>query len=310
MIAPIRISVIMPLYNKAPYVAEAIESVLRQTHPAFEIIVIDDGSTDGGPDLVKQISDTRIKLVSQANAGVSVARNHGIDIASGDFVAFLDADDRYQPGFLAKIAELIEQFPEAGMLCTAYSCFWDDGNKEERRLRGAPPGQSLCIPDFYAAWAQGAFTFTSTIAIAIAIGLLKTSTLRFPPGEKLGEDQDLWFRTAESTSVAYANSPLADYRMGVQGSATQGNAVLDILPCYRRLSERLERKQVPERMRHGARRLLASHILNIVRANLSAGSLQKAANFLVDRRTFGNPLYLVRTLLLFAFSALKTNTKP
>lgn len=307
MTTPVRISVVMPLYNKAAYVVEAIDSVLRQTYPAFEIIVIDDGSTDGGPDRVKQISDTRIRLVSQSNAGVSVARNHGIDIASGDYIAFLDADDRYQPGFFAKIVELIEQFPEAGMHCTAYTCFWDDGHKEARRLRGASDGESLRIPDFYAAWTQGAFT--STIAIVVASKLLKNSTLRFPPGEKLGEDQDLWFRTAECTAVAYANTPLADYRMGVQGSATQGNAVLDVLPCYRRLSERLERKQVPERLQPGARRLLASHLLNLVRANLSAGSLRNAAKILVDRRTFGNPLYLARTVLFFAVSALRWNIR-
>lgn len=308
MNSPIRISVIMPLYNKAPYVAEAIESVLQQSHPASEIIVIDDGSTDGGPELVKRFTDARIKLVSQANAGVSVARNHGIDIASGNYIAFLDADDRYQPGFLAKIVELITQYPEAGMLCTAYTCFWDNGHKEERRLNNVRSGCSSCIPDFYGAWAKG--PFTSTIAIAIAGQILKDSALRFPVGEKLGEDQDLWFRVAEKATVAYANIPLADYRMGVQGSATQSIAVQDILPCYRRLGERLERKVVPKHLQHGARRLLASHILNIARANLCAGSRQKAAKFLVDRRTFGNPLYLVRTLLAVAFSAPKTNTRP
>ncbi|MDP2881241.1 MAG: glycosyltransferase [Azonexus sp.] len=307
MISPIRISVIMPLYNKAPYVTEAIESVLQQSHPAWEIIVIDDGSSDGGPELVKRFGDTRIKLHSQANAGVSVARNRGIDIASGNYIAFLDADDRYQPGFLAKIVELITKFPDAGMLCTAYTCFWDNGDKEERCLNNLLPDSLLCIPDFYSAWTKGAFTYTS--AIVIASRILKDSALHFPNGEKLGEDQDLWFRVAEQTKVAYANTSLADYRMGVQGSATQGNTVRDILPCYRRLSERLEHKQVPAHLQRGARRLLASHVLNIARANLKAGSRQKAARFLLDRRAFGNPFYLLRTALAVAFSAPQKNQK-
>lgn len=308
MNSSVRISVVMPLYNKAPFVAEAIASVLQQTHPAWEIIVIDDGSTDGGPEIVKQFPDPRIKLVHQPNAGVSVARNHGIDIATGDYISFLDADDRYQPGFLAKIVELIACYPQAGMFCTGYTCFWDNGHQEVRGLGNILPGSSLCIPNFYSAWTKATFTYTS--AIALESTLLKSLSVRFPPSEKLGEDQDLWFRVAELTQAAYANIPLADYRMGVQGSATQGSTVTDLLPCYQRLSDRLQRNQVPARLQYGARRLLASHILNVARANLSVGNRPKAARFLVDRRAFQNPLYFLRTVLAVVFSRPKVRTTP
>lgn len=238
-----RISVVIPLYNKALYVAEAIYSVLNQSFPAMEIIVIDDGSTDGGPEIVRSIADPRIRLVAQSNAGVSVARNHGIDLASGEYLAFLDADDRYQSGFLAGIAGLIANFPEAGMFCSAYTSFWADGRREDRSLRSTQSGATLYVEDFYAAWSKAAFTCTN--AIVVRRTLLDGYNLSFAPGEKLGEDQDLWFRVAERAPVAYLNTPLVYYRMAVQDSATQNQAVLEILPCYARLSERLTNGAVP-----------------------------------------------------------------
>lgn len=307
MIMPPRISVVMPLYNKAPYVNEAIRSALNQDIPVTEIIVIDDGSTDTGPAIVASIPDPRIRLITQPNAGVSVARNNGISAATGDYIAFLDADDRYQPGFLAGITKLIQNFPQAGMFCSAYTCFWADDTRRDRGLTKAAADTALYVPDFYAAWSKSAFTYTS--AIVVSRKLFENATLRFPQGEKLGEDQDLWFRIAEKTPVAYLNTSLVDYRMDVQDSATQNQTVLEILPCYARLGERLANGSVPPRLRKGARRLLASHILNIVRANLQMGFFQKSINFLVDRRTLGNPFYFVRTLLAVAGAGLKTTLR-
>jgi glycosyltransferase involved in cell wall biosynthesis len=296
----LRFSVVMPLYNKAPYVVEAIESILCQSCPAEEIIVVDDGSTDGGPELVRRIGDRRIHLATQANAGVSAARNYGIEIANGNYIAFLDADDRYRPGFLGRIAELARQYPEAGMLCTGYACVWEDGRTEERGLLGAVPNQALLINDFYRAWSRGAFSCTN--AIVIARPVFGDEGLRFPLGEKLGEDQDLWFRIAERTTVAYANVALSDYRMGVHGSATHGEAIQSVLPCYQRLGERLARKEVPVNLRAGGRRLLASHLLNVARANLRAGDRRNAAKMLCDKRALGNPAFFLRTLLAVAFT--------
>lgn len=243
MIMPPRISVVMPLYNKAPYVNEAIRSALNQDIPVTEIIVIDDGSTDTGPAIVASIPDPRIRLITQPNAGVSVARNNGISAATGDYIAFLDADDRYQPGFLAGITKLIQNFPQAGMFCSAYTCFWADDTRRDRGLTKAAADTALYVPDFYAAWSKSAFTYTS--AIVVSRKLFENATLRFPQGEKLGEDQDLWFRIAEKTPVAYLNTSLVDYRMDVQDSATQNQTVLEILPCYARLGERLANGSVP-----------------------------------------------------------------
>jgi glycosyltransferase involved in cell wall biosynthesis len=105
-----RFSVVIPLYNKARQIENTIRSVLAQDFQDFEIIVVDDGSTDGGSDLIIPINDTRIRLVFQVNAGVSAARNFGVHESSAEYIAFLDADDEWYPWHLEEIDKLIRNF--------------------------------------------------------------------------------------------------------------------------------------------------------------------------------------------------------
>ena len=112
------VSIVMPLYNKAPYVLRSLESVGAQTVTDLEIIVVDDGSTDEGPDLVARSSDPKIRLVRQANAGPGAARNRGLMEAQAPYVAFLDADDCWLPQFLEQNLAFLESHPHAA----AVSC--------------------------------------------------------------------------------------------------------------------------------------------------------------------------------------------
>ena len=125
-------SVIIPLYNKAPYVEKAIRSVAAQTFREFELIVIDDGSTDNSFEIANQLigeilidSTTNPPLgglrgATQLNSGVSTARNNGVTLASYPYICFLDADDWWAPTFLEEMKALIEEFPEAGIYGTGY----------------------------------------------------------------------------------------------------------------------------------------------------------------------------------------------
>lgn len=297
-----KISVVVPLYNKAPFIEEALESIFLQTLPAHEIIVVDDGSTDDGVARVESFVHRGIRLIRENNAGVSVARNAGIEAATGDFIAFLDADDRYLPGFLACVAALAGDFPKASLFGTAYRRF-PAAEPSACDLPGPPLkiGRGT-IEDFYSAWCRSSFFNTSSLTIRASA--LCESGIRFPVGERLGEDQDVWFRLAERYAIAFDPEVHSEYRTGVIGSATDSVPVLDMLPCFGRLSSRLGRDEVPAPLVRGARRLLASHLLNIARARLSLGNRQGAWELVLNPIARANPSYLIRTGLLIGISTV------
>ena len=114
------VSVIIPLYNKAPFVRRALDSVAAQTFADFEAIVVDDGSTDEGGRIVAAYADARFRLIRQANAGPGAARNRGLGEAQGEFVAFLDADDEWLPEYLAENWRLLDENAEAATVTSGY----------------------------------------------------------------------------------------------------------------------------------------------------------------------------------------------
>lgn len=122
------ISVIIPLYNGSAYIERSIQSVLKQTFQDFEIVVVDDGSTDDGPERVRTFHLPNIRLIRQANGGVSAARNTGIREARYELIAFLDSDDEWMPDHLETIVRLYHTFPQCGVFGTSYY-FLREGEK-------------------------------------------------------------------------------------------------------------------------------------------------------------------------------------
>jgi glycosyltransferase involved in cell wall biosynthesis len=113
-------SVVIPLYNKANFIQNCLESVLKQTHKEFEVILVNDGSTDGCETVVERFQDSRIHLVHQENKGVSTARNKAISLAKHEWIALIDADDYWYPNHLEELQNTIEQFPKADVVCNNY----------------------------------------------------------------------------------------------------------------------------------------------------------------------------------------------
>ena len=107
-----RVGIVIPLYNKGVLVRRALKSVLSQTYQNFEVVVVDDGSTDEGPDIVREYSDSRIRLIQQANAGPGAARNRGVQETQAPYLAFLDADDEWMPLFLEVYVECLRRHPD------------------------------------------------------------------------------------------------------------------------------------------------------------------------------------------------------
>ena len=204
------ISVVIPLYNKANSVSRAIESVLGQQFRRFELIVVDDGSTDGSIDAVHKLSDPRIRLIQQPNQGVSAARNLGIDAARTAFIAFLDADDAWQPTFLTAIRSLIARFPDAGAYATGY--FVKNPGEDVRLARFCHVPQAAeggLIKSYFKAAASASNPVWSS-----AVCVPKTTFAqvgKFPEGVRLYEDLHLWSRIALGYPIAYSAQPQSIY---------------------------------------------------------------------------------------------------
>lgn len=198
------ISVVIPLYNKGPYIARALNSVLAQTFQDFEVIVVDDGSTDDGASIVKDFEDSRIRLIQQENRGVSAARNNGARMAQAAFITFLDADDEWSPNFLETVIDLKEQFPKAGAYSTAISISYK-GVIKPCRYRSIPSQdwQGL-ITDYFRSMIMGD-TILCSSSVALSREIFDEMN-GFLIGAKWGEDLDLWGRIAMRYPICFSSS--------------------------------------------------------------------------------------------------------
>lgn len=202
-------SIIIPLYNKEGSIAQALDSVMAQECQDFEVIVVDDGSTDGGAAVVENYGDPRIRLVRQENAGVSAARNRGIEEARGEYVAFLDADDVWMPGFLSEIVALQKEFPQCRAQATNY-VFNSNGVKSPTILRKIPfSGESGVLVNYFEV-ASCSHPPVCSICVCIERRLL-LEIGGFPVGIKSGEDLLTWARVAVRTDWAYSMKEMAQY---------------------------------------------------------------------------------------------------
>ena len=206
------VSVVIPLYNKAPDVERAIQSVRSQSMGDFEIVVVNDGSTDNGPSIVEKIDDPRIRLLHQSNAGVSAARNRGIEEARSELIAFLDADDEWMPEFLDTILRLRRNYPECDVFATGYVYRYDNGPDRVPVISGLPDGYEGVLENYFeVASRSDPPLWTSAVTVtrkAIrAVG-------GFPVGIISGEDLLTWARLAVDYEIAYTREALAAFCLG------------------------------------------------------------------------------------------------
>jgi glycosyltransferase involved in cell wall biosynthesis len=205
------ISVVIPLYNKAPHIQRALNSILGQSFSPKEIIVVDDGSSDGGGEIVQSNPDSRIRLIRQENSGASAARNRGIIESSSDFIAFLDADDEWKPEHLQKIALLIEEYPGCGAYATSYNM--DAGSAKIWRSK---PQKHFPI-----GW-KGIIDFDKYIELGISTNTFNSSSIcvrkdtfnkagMFDIKVIRGQDIDMWLRILLAADVAFLNEPHTIY---------------------------------------------------------------------------------------------------
>lgn len=199
------ISVIIPLYNKEKYIVDTIKNVLNQTFQSFEIIVVDDGSTDEGVYKVKQIEDFRVKVISKDNGGVSSARNKGVEEAKFDYIAFLDADDEWENNHLENILSLIDKYNDvADVFVTNFFAKYSDSKKKVNRIDLT----TGIIENYFQKILNKPVIHTSSVAIR------KTAFYevgQFNAVLSRGEDIDLWIRLAKKYNIAYSDVATSNY---------------------------------------------------------------------------------------------------
>lgn len=205
-----KFSVVIPLYNKESEISRCLRSVLAQTTKSIEVIVVNDGSTDGGARIVEDFcgQDARVHLHYQSNQGLAGARNQGVLLARSLWVAFIDADDEWMPDHLEKVSQVIEENANAGCVFTA---FWVDRGDGWRRPVRVPKrmldSSSDIIKNYYAL--PDGRVLPSATAIRKDVFELAGKYHKM-----FGEDIDLNIRVAAYTSIAYVNSPTAIWHVG------------------------------------------------------------------------------------------------
>jgi len=250
------VSVVMPIYNVERFVASSIESVLAQTFTDFELILVDDGSTDSSPDICRQYRDPRIRIVSQANRGLPGARNTGIRNATGEFVAIIDSDDLWRPEKLARHVAHLRARPEVGVSFCASEFIDGDGNS--MGLHQRPKLYDICPADIFCRNPIGngsvpVFRRATLEAIATQIGRPGGVEADYFDGSfRYCEDIECWTRIALTTQWRFEGLPdsLTLYRVVDGGLSSNTTRMFDY---WCRVREKVKGYAPEFVQRHGRR---------------------------------------------------------
>ncbi|SDG16919.1 glycosyltransferase family 2 protein [Pelagibacterium luteolum] len=218
-------SVIVPLYNKRPHIERALQSIFAQTLPAREVIIIDDGSTDGSRDYVQAMDDERVKLIlrNQPGPGGYAARNAGIGAASGEWIAFLDADDVWMSGHLRALSDAISRVSEpVGCAFSRWEIVEDDKNLPPYIPRDTiAPHVTLSLDDILSVWLKDKYCPIWTGVVAIRKTIFETAGL-FPEGRALrGGDKDMWLRAIAAGKSVHTPEVTAEFHQDAVNRVTK-----------------------------------------------------------------------------------------
>ena len=201
----VKVSILIPAYNALAYLPETLESVLQQTFTDFEVLIINDGSSDGIVQWASQIADSRIKLISQVNQGVSVARNTGIEQARGEYVAFLDADDLWEPTKLEKQVRCFENEPAVGLVYTWAALIDSLGKPTGRIFASNVEGnvwKQIVVDDMISNGSSPMIRRSCFETVGV-----------FDPNTSNSADRDMWTRIAARYPFKVIKEPLTLYRI-------------------------------------------------------------------------------------------------
>lgn len=272
-----KLSVVIPLYNKESTIKRAVDSVLSQTRGAFNLIVVDDGSNDGGPDLVREVQDTRVRLVEQENAGVSAARNRGVAASGEGLIAFLDADDWWDPELLEELLRLRDKFPEAGLYAVGYRQILPNGRYSTIHVDTGANAEDILIDDYLSRTRGGNFVHSSSVMIPFE--RLK-EVGGFPLGEKFGEDLLVWAKIGLMHPIAASSKVLGNFSLDIANTAPRHQNIPDRHPLLKYLAFESTNPELSQKQRSQAKRALKAKIFQVAHYIARAGTAQQLKAFL------------------------------
>lgn len=245
-IKPPRVSVIVPCYNAERFLSRALDSVTAQAYTDWEIVLVDDGSSDGTAKIASSYADRlghRCQFIQQANAGSSAARNRGIEASRGELLAFLDADDEFLPDKLQRQAAMFDRCPDLGMVYSDYSFVDLEGSThnsvfdaKESLARDVPlsqlaPGEFICDETLFDLLLREYF-------IATIVGMVRREVLganiRFPEGRSYAEEWLFYLKISRCCRVGYVAAPLCLHHH-VQGSLSRTDSERNTRELYQLL---------------------------------------------------------------------------
>jgi glycosyltransferase involved in cell wall biosynthesis len=288
-------SVVIPLFNKRRYVRRAVDSVLGQTFRALELIVVDDGSTDGSTDVLADIADPRLRMIRQDNAGEGAARNRGGAEATAEWIAFLDADDMWLPDHLSELSEVVRRFPGAALVST--------GNREiGQGIAPQVPSHTGVIREVdYFAEAARRIGFLNASSAAVRRTVFMASG-GFGPF-RAGADLECWARLALAHQVAMSTRVTSIYFRGTGGvmeqlsgrrrEAPTVHALEDVSPAVRFLTSAL-RQGLCGAKRPSVEAYINGRLFTMARAALYRGDVDLART--AGRLSVGRPPMKMRVL--------------
>ena len=208
-------SVVIPLYNKELSISNTIQSVLDQTFQDFEIVIVNDGSTDNSVKEVEKFDDKRIRLIHQENQGVSAARNKGIKEAKFEWIAFLDADDLWREKHLKVLSDMIKKYPTDKVFTTSYI-------QSNQRETGSPNNTDDVIDNYFKAALERRVTWTSIMCVNKRV-FDRVGTFNIKLSR--GEDLDVWARMGREYRYIKSNLVTAIYSQEIENQLSAGRSV-------------------------------------------------------------------------------------
>jgi len=282
------ISVVIPLYNKENSVRATLESVRAQSYQDWECIVVDDGSTDKSREVAEQfkIEDFRFKILSQANAGVSAARNAGIMAAKGEYVAFLDGDDLWAPNYLDILAALIADYPDVGL----YSIGYEEIDTDE-----IPPCKTKIEGHYRGAanpWTGKIRLWTGSSSSSSRERLIKVGL--FDTRMTHGEDIDMWWRLILDGGLVVDTAICAYYCQD-----TENRAMNKVIPLEKHIPYYID-KYVDARAKNADfRRFFDEQMIYRLYPYLFDKKYRKEAKMVAQRLDYSQLKFSMRLRMLF-----------